>query len=471
MHPAADRNGMNSPRILVIDDEPIISTMLQEALNRKHYSVETASDGKMGLNRMKENDFDLIITDLCLPDVSGLEILKRAKRQEPDAGVILITAHSSVQTAVEAMRDGAFDYLTKTSSVSEIELTVERFFKYQSLVKENKRLRSRLGNRYGIENIIGNSPSMQRIFEAIRTVAPTDTTVLIHGASGTGKELVAQAIHDCSPRRKEPFMTTNCAALPEQLMESELFGHEKGAFTGAFKATKGLFSMADRGSILLDEVSEINISLQAKLLRVLQEKEIQKVGNPETVSVDVRILATTNRDLKEEVRLGNFRDDLYYRLNVMPIRLPLLKERREDIPLLVEYFMEKYAEHHRRDITGFDDELLQYAIDHDWPGNVRELENTIERAVIVCKTGKLKKQDLKFFDNEMPGQSQPDLDFAVPGNMTIREMERQMIMNCLREMNGNRTRAAERLGISVRTMRNKLREYRQEGLNVDDDEE
>ena len=297
---------MRSPKILVIDDEPMISGMLHETLRRKHYNVSVADTGQDGLEQIRKNEYDLIITDVYLGDINGIDILKTAKQIEPNTGVIVITAHSSVETAVEAMRMGAHDYLTKGFSLDEIELTVEKFFNYQTLVKENQFLRSELSTRYGIENIIGTSAAMQHIFETVEMVAPTNSTVLIQGPSGTGKELIAKAIHQCSLRRGRPFIKTNCAAIPESLVESELFGHEKGAFTGALRTTKGRFELADGGTLLLDEISEIRSNLQAKLLRVLQEKEFEKVGNPETVKVDVRIIATTNRDLKAEISAGNF---------------------------------------------------------------------------------------------------------------------------------------------------------------------
>ncbi|RMF57593.1 MAG: sigma-54-dependent Fis family transcriptional regulator [Calditrichaeota bacterium] len=449
------------PEILVVDDEPLISNMLYEALTKKKYGVTVTETGTAALEQLKKHRYDLIITDLYLPDVNGIEILKTAKNRFADCGVIVITAHSSVESAVEAMRMGAYDYLTKGFSLDEIELTVEKFFKYQRLVTENELLRSELGNLYGIENIIGKSPKMQEVFETVEMVAPTNVTVLIQGASGTGKELIAKAIHRCSSRRDGPFIKTNCAAMPEGLIESELFGHEKGAFTGALRSTKGRFEMADGGTLLLDEISEIKPSLQAKLLRVLQEKEFERVGNPETLQVDVRVIATTNRDLTEEIKKGNFREDLFYRLNVVPITLPLLRERKEDIPLLVEHFIEKYARENGRDVTGIADEALEHLLQHDWPGNVRELENTIERAVVVCKEATIRRKHLYFANGQSKMPAKTDA-IKFPAGLTLREMEKHLILHTLHQENGNRTRAAEKLGITVRTLRNKLREYREE---------
>ncbi|MFQ5822913.1 MAG: sigma-54-dependent transcriptional regulator [bacterium] len=451
------------PKILVIDDEPTICSMLFEALSKKKYQVTLAENGKEALDQIKNKNFDLVITDLFLPDLNGMEILKTAKQIDPDLGLIMITAHGSVQSAVEAMRVGAYDYLTKGFSLDEIELTVEKFFNYQRLVKENEMLRSELGSRYGIENIIGKSPKLQKVFESVEMVAPTKATVLIQGASGTGKELIAKAIHQLSPRRERPFVKTNCAAIPEGLIESELFGHEKGAFTGALRRTKGRFELADGGTLLLDEISEIKPSLQAKLLRVLQEKEFEKLGNPETIHVDVRIIATTNHDLRDEVEKRKFREDLFYRLNVVPISLPTLKERKDDIPLLVNYFIEMYAKENNRPIKRIDGDALNYLIQYDWPGNVRELENTVERAVVICRENTIQKKHL-FFGNYNGIENQSASFLSSPSGLTLKEMEKKLILQTLKEQNWNRTWASEKLGISVRTLRNKLREYKKEGL-------
>ncbi len=449
------------PKILVVDDEPMITDLLCDVLQRKRYTVETSESGQIALEKIKARAFDLLITDLYLPDFTGIELLKTAKAVAPELGVILITAHSSVETAVEAMRIGAFDYLTKDLNLNEIELTVTRFLEYQDLLRENRLLRSELGQRYGIENVIGRSPEMQRVFETVEMVAPTTATVLIQGPSGTGKEVIAKAIHHCSDRRDRPFVKTNCAAIPEGLIESELFGHEKGAFTGAVRSRKGRFETANCGTLLLDEISEIKPSLQAKLLRVLQEREFERVGSPEPIKVDVRIIATTNRDLRAEVEAGRFREDLFYRLNVVPITLPPLSERKEDIPLLVDFFVEKYAAENKRDIKGISRDALEFLMAHEWPGNVRELENTIERAVVLCRGGLIHRKHLFLGQNE--NSSQPNgPTIYVPSGMTLKEIERHVILKTLKEKRGNRTWTAEALGISVRTLRNKLREYRQQ---------
>ena len=458
-------NFMSTPNILVVDDEPIICDMLCQVLKRKNYRIDVAQDGKSAIESLNKKQYDLVVTDVYLPDLNGIEILKAAKRIDPETGVIVITAHSSVESAVEAMKVGAYDYLTKDFSLDEIEVTVAKFFKYQELVKENKLLRYELGTRYGIRNIIGNSPEIQRVFETVEMVAPANATVLIEGASGTGKELIAKAIHQCSQRHDKPFIKLNCAAIPEGLMESELFGHEKGAFTGAVRSTKGRFELADGGTLLLDEVSEIKPSLQSKLLRVLQEKEFEKVGNPETVEIDVRIIATTNRDLRTEVAAGTFREDLFYRLNVVPIQLPTLKQRIEDMPLLIDHFIEKYSKENNRSINGIDEEALTQMMNYDWPGNVRELENTIERAIILCRTERLQAKNL-FFGSERDAVMPDGNSSSLPSSLTLRQMGKKLILKTLEEQNGNRTWAAEKLGISIRTLRNKLHEYRKDDPDI-----
>lgn len=448
--------------ILVVDDEPLMCSMLRDTLVKKNYQVAVTNTGTNAIEKLRSGQFDLVITDIFLPDINGMDILRTAKEIDPNLGIIMITAHGSVEKAVEAMKVGAFDFLTKGFSIDQIEVTVEKFFKYQRLVQENQMLRSELRSRYGLDNIIGKSPKIQQVFETVEMVAPTKATVLIQGPSGTGKELIARAIHNCSPRREQPFIKTNCAALPEPLIESELFGHEKGAFTGAIRRTKGRFEVADGGTLLLDEISEIKPSLQAKLLRVLQEKEFEKVGNPETKQVDVRVIATTNRSLEEAVGKGEFREDLYYRLNVVPIYVPPLRERVEDIPLLVEHFVELYARENGRQIKEIDERVMQRLMEYDWPGNVRELENTIERAVVICRDGIIRTCHLNFAE---PGRrSPPEVPASeLPVGFTLRELEKQLVLQTLERYRGNRTRAAKQLGISIRTLRNKLRQYRLEG--------
>jgi len=396
---------------------------------------------------------------------SGMKILERLKKKQPDLGIILITAYGSIKNAVKAMKQGAFDYITKPFDLDEIELVVEKYFEFRSLVDENLYLRSQLDRKFQFENIVGTSKQMEEVFDAIRMVAKSRATVMIQGPSGTGKELVARAIHYNSDRRQNAFVTTNCAAMPEGLVESELFGHEKGAFTGAYKLTKGRFELADSGTILLDEVSEISLGLQAKLLRVIQEREIERVGGSKLIPIDVRIVATTNRDLKKEVENKTFREDLYYRLNVVPIHLPAIAERREDVPLLVDYFVKKYATENASPVISVSEKAMCMLSQRDWPGNVREIENAVERAVVMSgRSTEVLELDHFFFQGQIAQQ-------AVPGQSqkatTLREAEKNLILLTLKENNNNRTKTADILEISVRTLRNKLNEYRDEGIIVD----
>ena len=451
-------------KLLVVDDEEVIRDLLRETFLRKGYTVTTASHGKEALTKLNKDHFNLVVTDIRLPDVSGMKILSESKKKYPDMGVIMITAYGSIKNAVKAMKQGAFDYITKPFNLEEMELVVDKFFSFQNLVDENAYLRSELDRKFNYENIIGNSEPMKRVFEAIHMVANSKATILLQGASGTGKELVARAIHYNSDRKHNPFITTNCAALPEGLVESELFGHEKGAFTGAFKTTKGRFELADGGTLLLDEVSEISPALQAKLLRVIQEREIERVGGGQPIPVDVRIIATTNRDLKREVEEGNFREDLYYRLNVVPIYLPTIAERQEDIPLLVQYFLKKYAEDNKRPLKQISEKAMLTLTTREWPGNVREIENTIERAIVMTGSDIQVLNVEHFMFPEIIRRNRSSQLSDLP--ITLREAEKSLIIQALNGNEQNRTRAADQLGISVRTLRNKLNEYRKEGINL-----
>lgn len=451
-------------RILVIDDDEMICDLLKETFQRKNYEVEVVLKGKEALERIRENRFDLVLSDIRLPDISGMRVLAEIKKEWPDLGVIMITAYGSIKNAVKAMKQGAFDYIPKPFELDELEMVVEKYFQYRDLENENVYLRAELDKKFGFSNIIGNSPPMQKVFEAIRMVARTKATVLIQGASGTGKELVARAIHYNSDRRHGPFITMNCAALPEGLVESELFGHEKGAFTGAYRMTKGRFELAHGGTLLLDEVSEIGLNLQAKLLRVLQEREIVRVGGGKPIPVDVRIIATTNQDLKKAVEQQRFREDLYYRLNVVPIYLPPVSERREDIPLLVHHFVKKYSAENGRNIKGVSEQAIKMLMERDWPGNVREIENCVERAVVMSGPDvEILEPHHFYFGEEIASEQKIETPQPI---MTLYEMEKNLILKTLRENNNNRTKTAELLGISVRTLRNKLNEYRKEGIQV-----
>ncbi|MGC9327635.1 MAG: sigma-54 dependent transcriptional regulator, partial [Candidatus Hinthialibacter sp.] len=378
----------------------------------------------------------------------------------PKIEVIMLTAHSTVENAVEAMKLGAADYIKKPFDVEELKIVIEKTLGVADLKYENYRLREEIGLKYGIDHIIGKHPKMREIFEFIKTVAPTPSTVLIHGESGTGKELIAGAIHYHSPRRHKPFVKVNCAAISEELLESELFGHEKGAFTGAVRTSEGKFVLADGGSILLDEVSEMSPKLQAKLLRVLQEKEVDKVGGREPVKVDVRVMATTNRNLEEEIKKRNFREDLYYRLNVVTISFPPLRERKSDIPELCKFFLAKYNREMNRKIQSISPDAEQVLLRCPWPGNVRQLENCIERAVVLCKGAAIEVEHLPPEIHSLSSETVHNSAADIQAGMTVAEMERNLIMETLKLTNNNRTRAAEILGISIRTLRNKLNEYR-----------
>jgi DNA-binding NtrC family response regulator len=445
-------------RILVVDDEEMIRDLLRETFQRRGYSVETVEKGNDALKKIETERYDLLVSDIRLPDISGMKILTETKKKRPDMGIIMITAYGSIKNAVKAMKHGAFDYITKPFDLEEIEMLVDKYFKYRNLVAENEYLRSELDKKFSFENIVGTSNPMQKVFDSIRMVAQSRATVMIQGASGTGKELVARAIHYNSDRKNSPFVTTNCAALPEGLVESELFGHEKGAFTGAYRTTKGRFEIAHGGTLLLDEVSEISMSLQAKLLRVLQEREIERVGGGKPISVDVRIIGTTNRELKKEVEEGRFREDLFYRLNVVPISLPPISERREDIPLLVQFFSKKFTVENGRQIKGSTEQAIKMLSQRDWPGNVREIENCIERAVVMAgpDVKMLESHHFIFHDSFIKDEKFKNQDRPI----TLHDMEKSLILKTLQENKNNRTVTADILGISVRTLRNKLNEYK-----------
>jgi len=448
---------MAQGRILVVDDDPLMLDFLKEALLRQGYKVDTAEDGEEALRKVEEKGYDLVITDVRMPGVDGMTVLESVKRDFADTEVVVITAYGTIRNAVEAMKMGAYDYLTKPFSVEEVEVVVQRALERKRLISENIRLKRELEKVQGLRTLVGQSPAMRKVLEMIEMVAPTKATVLIQGESGTGKELVADAIHRLSPRKNGPFVKVNCAAIPESLVESELFGHEKGAFTHAVKRSRGRFEMADGGTLLLDEIGEITPAVQAKLLRVLQDGTFQRVGGEGTLKVDVRVIATTNRDLWKAVQEGKFREDLYYRLQVVPIYIPPLRERKEDIPLLVQHFLKMYGEREGKEGLTVSEKAMDILMDYDWPGNIRELENAVERAVILAKGKVLKPEN--FFVGSMFREREPHGEAT-----TLAEMERRLILRTLREEGGNRTRTAQRLGISVRTLRNKLRQYREQGL-------
>jgi two-component system response regulator AtoC len=440
--------------ILIVDDDKLVNEFLAETLAKTRHSITTAYSGEEAREYIENNQYDIVLTDIKMQNVSGMDVLRFVIEQSPDSRVIMMTAYGTVENAVEAMKLGAFDYILKPFSPDEIELLVNKAQDYIRLRNENRRLRSELDEKY--KTIVGQSKRMTDIFTMIKDVAPTRSTVLISGESGTGKELIARAIHFNSDRSDKPFVKLNCAALPEGLMESELFGHEKGAFTGAVRQARGRFEMADGGTLLLDEISEIPVNLQGKLLRVLQEREFERVGSGTSIPVDVRVLATTNRNLRKAISDGRFREDLFYRLNVIPVEVPPLRDRLDDIPLLTDHFIEIYRNETGKDVTGLEDSVMRLFMNYHWPGNVRELQNFVERAVVVSKNRKLTAAD---FPRSLVLGPVEDHGDNLRVGMTVHEAEKLLILRTLEDQGGNRTKAADILGINARTLRNKLHEY------------
>jgi two-component system response regulator HydG len=448
-------------KILVADDESSHRQMIEAVLAAEGYEVTQAEDGQAAISAVADRFYDLVIMDVRMPNVDGIQALQKIKQISPDIPVILMTAYASVGSAVEGLKADAYDYLIKPLDIEELKILVAKALRHHQLEQENIYLKERLNDRFDFSNIIGRSPSMIRLFETVALVAPSEATVLIVGQSGTGKELIANAIHQNSPRKNQPFIKVNCAALPETLLESELFGHEKGSFTGAIARKQGRFQLAHKSSIFLDEIAEMAPATQAKILRVLQEREFEPVGSAQTMKVDTRVITATNKNLEEEIREGRFREDLYYRLNVVTVDVPPLHQRREDIPLLADFFLKQYADKNRRLIKGFTPRATDLLMRYDWPGNVRELENVIERAVIMARGEMITPlefpNDLQNLDGELK-ESRIDL---TPGR-SLKEVEKVMILRTLEEAGGNRTHAARILGISRRTLQLKLKEY---GIN------
>jgi DNA-binding NtrC family response regulator len=442
-------------RILVVDDEANARTALAELLREEGYVVETAADGFKALPKLEEFAPDLLLTDLRMPGMDGLELMRKARDLDPETVVVLMTAHGAVDSAVAAMRQGAADYLAKPVNLDELIIVLERELERRRLRAEAGQLRERLSEKHRISSLIGTSPAMQEVFDTILQVAPSRASVLITGESGTGKELVAAALHEHSPRARGPFVKLHCAALAETLLESELFGHERGSFTGAVARRDGRFQQAHGGTLFLDEIGEISPAIQVKLLRFLQEHEFERVGGNQTIKVDVRVVAATNRDLLARVKQGLFREDLYYRLNVVSIEMPALRTRVSDIPLLATHFLARYAKENGKPITGFADAALERLTRYHWPGNVRELENAIERAVVVCRADKVRPEDLS--SAIVPAQTAEGAP-PIPGT-TLAELERYAILKTLEQTGGATSRAAEMLGISPRKIQYKLHEY------------
>ncbi len=443
-----------SGRILVVDDEANARSALAELLRDEGLDVETAADAFKALGKVAAFAPHVVITDLKMPGMDGIELVKKLRAMDEPPAVIVMTAFGAVESALEAMRSGAEEYLTKPLNFDELLVVVDKVLGNQALRRETAQLRKRLRDRVAPSNMVGSSPPMQRVFEIVDQVAPSRATVLITGESGTGKELVANAIHQRSPRASGPFIKLHCAALAESLLESELFGHEKGSFTGAMARRDGRFSLADGGTLFLDEIGEISPSLQVKLLRFLQEHEFERVGGTQTIHVDVRVIAATNRDLREEVARGRFREDLFYRLNVVNIETPPLRDRKSDIPAIARFFLDRYAKDNGKAIEAIAPQALDRLVSYDWPGNVRELENAVERAVVLASSGELEERHLPSSVRPVGPSGMP----AIPG-ATMAELERYAILETLKAAAGSTSKAAEILGISARTIQYRLHEY------------
>jgi DNA-binding NtrC family response regulator len=433
--------------VLVVDDDQTARRLLHEVMAREGYRVEAAETGREAIEKSGAAFFDVVLSDIRMPDRDGLEVLRALKRLAPETIVIMMTAFGSIETAIEAIKEGAYDYISKPFKLDEVRLTVRRALDHKKLLKENIRFRKELRERYQLENIVGRSHSMLEVYKVIARVASSSSTVMIQGESGTGKELIAKAIHYNSPWADSPFVVVDCGALTETLLESELFGHVRGAFTGAVASKKGLLEDADGGTCFLDEVGGIGPTLQAKLLRFLQEREIKRVGSTDSVRLNVRVIAATNRDLEILAREGKFREDLFYRLSVVAIPLPPLRERKDDIPLLAEHFLAKYARQNKKQISHISPEAMVLLCAHDWPGNVRELEHVIERGVALTGSPVLLPEDLPAKLRKEAGEA------ASSGqSLTLRELERQHIQRMLRVAGGNKTLAAQLLGVHRRTL-------------------
>ena len=449
--------------ILVVDDESNYLTVMETLLGEAGYEVLTAPSAIEALKISAAADLDLVLTDMKMPKMTGIELLDKLQQLQPDLPVIIMTAFGTVEKAVSAMKKGAFDYILKPFKNDEILVTIAKALKHRHLILTNRLLNQELEKKYGFPNIVGESRVMEEILALVKRVAGSRATVLITGESGTGKELIARAIHQCSNRAAKSCISVNCGALTETLLESELFGHERGAFTHAVAMRKGRFELADGGTLFMDEVAEMSQGLQVKLLRVLQEMEFERVGGTRTIKVDVRVVAASNRDLKEEVEAGRFREDLFYRLNVVHLHLPPLRQRQEDIPLLAAHFIKKYVQENLRDKTRITPEALQVLIHYAWPGNVRELENVMERAVILCSNNIISPQDLPAELAPAPAESRLDIDRFIPLNTPLPEaldaIEEQMIRRALEKSGQVQVRAAELLGITKSLLQYKLKKY------------
>ena len=436
-------------KIIVVDDEKNIRIMLKRVLSGDQYEIDEAVNGLEALQKIAQEKYDAILLDLRMPEMNGLQVIEKIKEMDINTPVIMMSAYGTIPEAVEAMKLGAVDYLIKPFDLDELRMTLDRMIRQDEIKNENQYYREEENKRFNFKEIIGQSQVINKVLEMIIQVAPLPTTVMLTGESGTGKELIARAIHENSPRKEKPFVVANCVAFSPNILESELFGHEKGAFTGANSRRIGRFEIAHKGSIFLDEIGEVDSMTQAKLLRVVQEKEFERVGSSTSIKVDTRIVAATNKDLKKEVRQKRFREDLFYRLNVFHINVPPLRERKEDIPLLVQHFIQKYNQILNKRISGISGHTMDLLMDYSFPGNIRELENIIERAMIMCTQSTIEKNVVYFLDKENIEQK----------SGTLKEMEKEMIKKYLIQNHGNRTRTAQVLGISRRSLQLKLKEY------------
>lgn len=445
-------------KILVVDDEVLIGSSLEEALQKWDYDVTLINDGDKAISHLENNKYHMVLTDIRLPNVTGMEILEKVKQTSLSTAVIMITAFGTIDQAVEAIKKGAYDYITKPFSLEKIKLCVDNYFRNLQLEEENRNLRKALEDRYSLDNFIGQNSKIKDLFKALEIAFESDATVFIQSENGTGKELIASAIHYNSPRKAKPFIKINCASIPENLIESKLFGHEKGAFTGAIRQFKGVFEEANEGTLLLDEVTEMPTHLQSKLLRILQEGEFSRLGSNQVLHTDVRIIATSNSDVQKAIKEGRFRQDLFFRLDVISIRIPPLRDRNDDIPLLCDHFVKKYSQKYQKNIKGVEQEVLDYFHNYHWPGNVRELENMIQRSVLSCRVGDQVK--LEHILNHWPsGNNKNITETNYNEDISIDEMEKRLIASILKRHNYHKTKTAEILGVTLKTLRKKIMQY------------
>lgn len=449
------------PKVFIVDDEEPSREGLTTLLTKWGYEVEQAGDGQEALNKITQFHPDVVITDMVMPGFNGLELIQLLQKELIFSPVIVLTGHGSIETAVSAIKQGAYDYLSKPLDMARLRIMVEKALEKGQTQREMILLRKRLKGLWGLGKLVGKSKAMQELYSLIELAAPTPARVLILGESGTGKELVAQSLHDLSERNKGPFIPINCSAIPETLLESEIFGHEKGAFTGALERKPGCFELAHGGTLFLDEVAEMSPAIQAKFLRILQDASVKRIGGTAPIQVDVRVLAATNKDPGKAIQEGTLREDLYYRLNVCTIHLPPLRERQDDIPLLVKAFIEEFNAHYQRTVKSIDDQALRLLTQHPWPGNIRELRNAIERAVMTCTSDVITEAHLPLLVNRADDlkSDDPSGTIHVPLGSTLEEAERQLILRTLKHSHNNKTRAAEILGVSLKTLHNKLHRY------------